>query len=120
MFSYFQLAEEVREPAALAPATPALTWKSTPGAELSNGGRTVKKTGATGWDCNVLASRGFSCGVHEWAVRCDVGEDGGLLIGVASSALDCTVKNAYTVDGLYFNCGSFGYRLGQYPNGGSM
>ncbi len=42
--------------------------ESTPGAELSNGGRTVKKTGANGWNCNVLASRGFSSGVHEWAV----------------------------------------------------
>jgi hypothetical protein len=92
MFSYFQLPEEeVREPAAVARATAALTWKNTPGAELSNGGRTVKKIGATGWDCNVLASRGFSSGVHEWAVRRDVAGTGNLLIGVASSALDPTV-----------------------------
>jgi hypothetical protein len=60
-----------------------LTWKSSPTAELLNHGRTVKKTGAVGLNCNVVASRGFSSGVHEWTVRRDI-VTGGNMVGVAS------------------------------------
>ncbi len=65
---YFQLADEATQVPVAAP----LTWKQIPSVTILADGKSVQKAaGGNCWNCNILASSGFSNGVHEWSIRRD-------------------------------------------------
>jgi hypothetical protein len=80
--NYLQLATETSG-AELKPPTEPLKWAANPAVRLLDDGRSVKKLGPEkGWDCNVLATRGFSSGVHKWSLHLDGQESPGCCVVV--------------------------------------